>query len=582
MRRFELKWQSNNFAMAVSQQTFARKKPDQLVYLELGSGNGGMLLSVSEDGFRFRAVSPLRPDGGVPFAFSLDGKHRLQGIGEVEWLEDDGKSGGMRFTDLSPENRAAIEQWLAVDSRPHSGREATSAAATSLDTMEKIREELRGGYPARPAEEPRGSEREPQRDAPAFKEKRAPHEQPRPKTRFVPPAPKPPLKPPPAKPTSPPSTLTNSAFLKIPREIPPENPPAPAISAPSAGVASVRPPFTERALDTPATPPVTAPSAAAAKLNAAAPLPSLRTFTVNDAGDVNSATVPMRPYIPPPDDSYDQAWANSKLTAPAESPHLSRAAAGAIIGIALLVIVSALAFNFRQDIGSLFIGLGQKISGENHSAEPTSTPAQQNPADSGTAVDGQPGDTGNSAAKNEGAPAADANLSSSTPAGSATSNVEAQPKSDRRPANETGGKSTTARSRTAGRNPAPNAAVAPNPVPRDTKPTTSAERTVKPVEVPPVTEPVDGESGLEEFNLARDFLKSGNRQQDLPRAVALLWSGVRKGYVPAEVTLADLYRRGEGVEKNCDQARVLLVAASKKGSPDARRMLEFMAENGCE
>src|SRR5579863_7346375 len=183
--------------MAVSQETFARKKPDQLVYLELGSGNGGMLISVSEDGFRFRAVSPLRPDSGVPFAFSLDGKHRLQGIGEVEWLEDDGKSGGMRFTDLSPDSRVAIDQWLAVDSRSHSGREAAPAADTPLDTMEKIREELRSGYPARPTEAPRGSQRA-QREAPAHKEKPASPEQPKPKTGFVPPAPKPVE--PPAKP----------------------------------------------------------------------------------------------------------------------------------------------------------------------------------------------------------------------------------------------------------------------------------------------------------------------------------------------------------------------------------------------
>jgi TPR repeat protein len=64
--------------------------------------------------------------------------------------------------------------------------------------------------------------------------------------------------------------------------------------------------------------------------------------------------------------------------------------------------------------------------------------------------------------------------------------------------------------------------------------------------------------------------------------VDLLWAGVRKGYVPAEVTLADLFRRGDGVEKNCDQARVLLVAASKKGSSDARQMLEQIAEQGCQ
>src|SRR5215510_14704020 len=126
--------------MEIAQKPFARKKPDQLVYLELGSGNGGMLLSISEDGFRFRAVSPLRPNGLMPFAFSLDGSQRLQGIGEVEWLEDDGKSGGMRFVEVSPDFRSALEQWLTVDApsgKP--GREVTPASAIPSDTMEKIR-----------------------------------------------------------------------------------------------------------------------------------------------------------------------------------------------------------------------------------------------------------------------------------------------------------------------------------------------------------------------------------------------------------------------------------------------------------
>jgi len=89
-------------------------------------------------------------------------------------------------------------------------------------------------------------------------------------------------------------------------------------------------------------------------------------------------------------------------------------------------------------------------------------------------------------------------------------------------------------------------------------------------------------TGQEEFNSARDILRGSSRQTQMWRAVDLLWAGVRKGYVPAEVTLADLFRRGEGVEKNCDQARVLLVAASKKGSLEARQMLEQMAEQGCE
>src|SRR5439155_10696042 len=101
--------------MELTQKSFARKKPDQLVYLELGAGNGGMLLSVSEDGFRFRAVSPLRPNGLMRFAFSFDGTRRLQGIGEVEWLDDEGKSGGMRFVEVSPDFRSILHQWMALD-----------------------------------------------------------------------------------------------------------------------------------------------------------------------------------------------------------------------------------------------------------------------------------------------------------------------------------------------------------------------------------------------------------------------------------------------------------------------------------
>ena len=92
---------------------------------------------------------------------------------------------------------------------------------------------------------------------------------------------------------------------------------------------------------------------------------------------------------------------------------------------------------------------------------------------------------------------------------------------------------------------------------------------------------IEAGSGQEEFNAAREMLRGDRRHRDLSRAVDLLWAGVRKGYVPAEVTLADLYRRGDGVAKSCDQAQVLLVAASKKGSPEARQMLEQMAEEGC-
>lgn len=60
-----------------------------------------------------------------------------------------------------------------------------------------------------------------------------------------------------------------------------------------------------------------------------------------------------------------------------------------------------------------------------------------------------------------------------------------------------------------------------------------------------------------------------------------LWSAVEGGSVQAALTLADLYLRGDGVQANCDQARVLLLVASKKGSARAVKELRELDDTGC-
>jgi PilZ domain len=60
-----------------------------------------------------------------------------------------------------------------------------------------------------------------------------------------------------------------------------------------------------------------------------------------------------------------------------------------------------------------------------------------------------------------------------------------------------------------------------------------------------------------------------------------LWSAFQAGNVQAAVTLADLYLRGDGVPVNCDQARVLLLAASKKGNAQAIKKLRELDGTGC-
>lgn len=72
-----------------------------------------------------------------------------------------------------------------------------------------------------------------------------------------------------------------------------------------------------------------------------------------------------------------------------------------------------------------------------------------------------------------------------------------------------------------------------------------------------------------------------NSIQDRSAEATRLWSAVALGDSSAEVELARLYLRGEGVARNCVQARVLLRAAAKSGSVEARQQLRKLRSRGC-
>ena len=72
-----------------------------------------------------------------------------------------------------------------------------------------------------------------------------------------------------------------------------------------------------------------------------------------------------------------------------------------------------------------------------------------------------------------------------------------------------------------------------------------------------------------------------NSRQDRSAEATRLWSAVASGDSSAEVELARLYLSGEGVARNCVQARVLLRAAAKSGSVEARQQLKKLRSQGC-
>jgi len=78
---------------------------------------------------------------------------------------------------------------------------------------------------------------------------------------------------------------------------------------------------------------------------------------------------------------------------------------------------------------------------------------------------------------------------------------------------------------------------------------------------------------------------SSSRQVQHPKKVSTtpqqLWSAVQAGNIKAAVALADLYTRGEGVPLNCEQARILLLVASKKNDAEAPKRLRELDKGGC-
>jgi len=90
-------------------------------------------------------------------------------------------------------------------------------------------------------------------------------------------------------------------------------------------------------------------------------------------------------------------------------------------------------------------------------------------------------------------------------------------------------------------------------------------------------------SGAEELATAQGYL-SGTEGQPRNRTEAAkwLWKAVAKHNADATLLLADLYLKGQGVGKNCDQARILLDAAARKGMKDAGDRLRHLPAFGCD
>ena len=85
--------------------------------------------------------------------------------------------------------------------------------------------------------------------------------------------------------------------------------------------------------------------------------------------------------------------------------------------------------------------------------------------------------------------------------------------------------------------------------------------------------------GEAELALARGLLHDDDTPEEIARGIQQLWVAVEKGNIEAEVELADRFVQGQGVPRNCDQARVLLTAASNANNAAAIDKLKNLDES---
>jgi len=121
-------------SMKLDKRLIVRKRTQQLVYLELGRDNGGVMLNLSEDGCSFQAITPVKC-GETRFAFQISGGRRIAGEAEVMWADDVGIMGGLRFLNLPAEARKQIRLWLQETNAPEELGTPEPGAGVPLDAV---------------------------------------------------------------------------------------------------------------------------------------------------------------------------------------------------------------------------------------------------------------------------------------------------------------------------------------------------------------------------------------------------------------------------------------------------------------
>jgi TonB family protein len=141
----------------------ARRCVRSLAYVELGEGNGGIVLNVSEGGIAVQAVMSLLGDELPAVRVQLShSKKSIEARGRISWTSGLRKTAGLEFVGLSPEARSLLREWVAMETPAGDLIEEMTSpiekgsleAAAPPPPTEAAKLDLKRGFALSPAEKP--------------------------------------------------------------------------------------------------------------------------------------------------------------------------------------------------------------------------------------------------------------------------------------------------------------------------------------------------------------------------------------------------------------------------------------------
>jgi outer membrane biosynthesis protein TonB len=112
-----------------NRRSYQRQQVRSLSYIDLGEGNGGIVLNLSEGGLAVQAVTSLMEDHLPRVRFQLsETRNWLETSGRVTWTNESRKVVGIEFVNLSDTARNHIREWISSGDSPSESRAPGFAA----------------------------------------------------------------------------------------------------------------------------------------------------------------------------------------------------------------------------------------------------------------------------------------------------------------------------------------------------------------------------------------------------------------------------------------------------------------------